>query len=522
MILLEPSWRNEGLFSRFVPNAHLDLWMLRSAAAWKEFVDARFSYVRHERLDCDFTHVKADMDLILHCLRGALASRTRGVHILLYGPPGTGKTTLAHTLAQRLGTALIEIRKEVETGEKSDGEARLFNFNLCQKLALSDSPNLVLFDEIEDLLPAPGYGQPPRRVHKGCICEALETAPYPTIWTGNSLWGIEPAILRRFTYTLELGVPPRKTRQAMLKTLVPKRGISKAWLKQVAANEHLTPALIQQLAQMADTLPVCEAELEDALLRWLNGRLAALRLPLLRLNRRPNPFRLELLNTDIDPRRLIDGLARSGEGRICLHGPPGTGKTAFARYIAERLERTAVIRRGSDLRSMWVGETERNVAEMFAEATRSDAVLILDEADGFLSHRAGRSQRWAVNECSEFLVQLEAFSGIFCATTNRFEELDPAFMRRFDLKIECDFLTARQRATALRHALREAGCAARVSKKSEGRLGPLDQLTPGDFVAAGRKLRLLDEGMNQDRLVSALVHEVECKNIHRGRPIGFR
>lgn len=517
-----PIKRSADLFTWLEPHGDLDPSMLRSADAWRVFVDAQFSPMEQERLNHDFSYVEKDLELILSFLESALDANAKGVHVLVYGPPGTGKTTLARTIAQRLGAELIEIRKQLEMGPQTDGEARLRSFNLCQKLAGGHRRSVLLFDEIEDLLPAPAVGQQPRRIHKGSICESLEVAAHPTIWTGNSIRGIDPAILRRFTFTLELDAPPRKFREQMLNKLLPSVGLSTEWLTRIASSKYLTPAMINQLAEMASALHLRGDEMEDALERWLNARLKAVRKAPLPRESGNSQFRCDLLNTDIDPDHLIEGLKRSGEGRICLHGPPGTGKTAFAKHIAERLSFTAVVRRGSDLRSMWVGETERNVAAMFAEANRTDAVLILDEADSFLSHRARRRQGWEVNECSEFLVQLEAFQGIFCATTNRFEELDPAFIRRFDMKIELDFLTAEQRILALRHALREAGCSPRVSKKSEIRLQKLDQLTPSDIVSATRKLRLLDERVSQDRLVSALIHEVACKNFYKSRPIGFR
>ena len=85
-------------------------------------------------------------------------------------------------------------------------------------------------------------------------------------------------------------------------------------------------------------------------------------------------------------------------------------------------------------------------------------MLILDEADSFLSTRSGRYHRWEMNETTEFLAQLEGFQGIFCATTNRFEDLDPAFMRCFDMKIRFDYLVNAQREMLMKQTLRELGC----------------------------------------------------------------
>ena len=127
-----------------------------------------------------------------------------------------------------------------------------------------------------------------------------------------------------------------------------------------------------------------------------------------------------------------------------------------------------------------------------------------------------------MNEVSEFLVQLESFQGIFCATTNRFEDLDPAFIRRFDLKIKLDYLTSKQRVLMFRNLMRECGLRARLAAKTQARLDWLSKLTPGDFMTARRRMRFSQQQCSQATLLSALVHEVECKTISQGRPIGFR
>jgi transitional endoplasmic reticulum ATPase len=119
-------------------------------------------------------------------------------------------------------------------------------------------------------------------------------------------------------------------------------------------------------------------------------------------------------------------------------------------------------------------------------------------------------------------VQLESFRGILCATTNRFEDLDPAFMRRFDMKIELGYLTADQRVQMFRSTLRSGGCVKRLNTGICSRLDALESLTPGDFTTAQRKLRISRQELTQETLLSALVHEVECKQVNNGRPIGFR
>ena len=98
-------------------------------------------------------------------------------------------------------------------------------------------------------------------------------------------------------------------------------------------------------------------------------------------------FDLSLIHADVDPCVLADSLVQSAERRfsLCLQGPPGTGKSALVRYLAERLGLEVMQRRASDLMSMWVGETEQQVASAFAEARDAGAFLVFDEADSLLA-----------------------------------------------------------------------------------------------------------------------------------------
>lgn len=100
--------------------------------------------------------------------------------------------------------------------------------------------------------------------------------------------------------------------------------------------------------------------------------------------------------------------------------------------------------RASDLLDKYVGETEQRIAAMFEAAQDEGAVLLLDEADSFLSDRLGAGQAWEVTQTNEFLTQLEAFDGVFFATTNLIDRLDPAVLRRFSHKVRFDVLTAQQ------------------------------------------------------------------------------
>ena len=116
-------------------------------------------------------------------------------------------------------------------------------------------------------------------------------------------------------------------------------------------------------------------------------------------------FDLSLIHADVDPCVLADNLVQSAERRfsLCLQGPPGTGKSALVRYLAERLGLEVMQRRASDLMSMWVGETEQQVASAFAEARDAGAFLVFDEADSLLADRRFARSTWEVSQVNEML-----------------------------------------------------------------------------------------------------------------------
>ena len=122
-------------------------------------------------------------------------------------------------------------------------------------------------------------------------------------------------------------------------------------------------------------------------------------------------------------------------------GPPGTGKTAWAHYLASSIKQPILVKRASDMLDCYVGNTEKNIAAAFREASSTGSVLLLDEADSFLQNRSGAQKHWEVTQVNQFLTEMEAFDGIFICTTNLIENLDPATLRRFDFKVKFDYLS---------------------------------------------------------------------------------
>ena len=134
------------------------------------------------------------------------------------------------------------------------------------------------------------------------------------------------------------------------------------------------------------------------------------------------------------------------DARIIFYGSPGTGKTMTAVSLAKTLKRPILSFDCSKILSMYVGESEKNVRKIFddfktlSKKAKVDPILLLNEADQFLSARSegtGSSADKMHNQMQNiFLEQIEQFEGILIATTNLLDNIDKAFSRRFNYKIE--------------------------------------------------------------------------------------
>lgn len=120
---------------------------------------------------------------------------------------------------------------------------------------------------------------------------------------------------------------------------------------------------------------------------------------------------------------------------LLLYGPPGTGKTLCAEAIAGQLGKTLWRLRTDQLLSKFVGETEKRLTGVFAEARRSGDVVLLDEADSFLTTRERAARAWEATMTNVLLQEIERFRGVVVLTTNRDAVLDPALERRLAARL---------------------------------------------------------------------------------------
>lgn len=134
--------------------------------------------------------------------------------------------------------------------------------------------------------------------------------------------------------------------------------------------------------------------------------------------------------------------------KALFSGGPGTGKTMAAEVIAGTLGLDMFRVDISSVVSRWVGETEKNLREIFDAAEGGSAVILFDEADSLFGSRGDVKQaqdRFANQEVSFLLQRLEVFEGCAILTTNLQENIDEAFLRRFGAVIEFPMPGAPQR-----------------------------------------------------------------------------
>ncbi|WP_194266278.1 ATP-binding protein [Dechloromonas sp. H13] len=508
-----------------LPGDFAERMMIEAGSTQDLFEDVFFSSPPATLDKKDFAHMQAQIDILFPLLQSARKSRLTGINILIYGPPGVGKTEFARILARETASVLHEVASADREGEPIDGEARLGAYRVALNL-LGSSKNLLVFDEAEDIFGRGDTLFAPPSVAQSCkawMNQTLENNQVPTIWLTNAIKGIDPAFIRRFTMVFAMPPPPRNRMRSLVREIADDM-VPEAAIARIADAEHLTPAVVTRAANVLRTVhdEFLPAQRANALRLLIDGVLVAqghAGLPTLAANDTLAAYAPEFVAADANLNDIAAGIRRSRRGRLCLYGPPGTGKTAFGRWLAEEIGAPLHVKRISDILSPYVGMSEQGLAEAFRSASEDRAVLMLDEVDSFLQDRNGARHSWEVTQVNEMLTQMEAFEGVFIASTNLMDNLDPAAIRRFDLKIRFGYLHPAQACGLLESFCRALGLAT-PGAPHKARLSGIGNLTPGDFATVARR-HCFSPIAGPGEFIEALLAEARLKKDGRIQSIGF-
>lgn len=444
----------------------------------------------------DYKHIK-NTEKVITILSKAVSQRRKGVNILLYGGVGTGKTEFAKLIANTAKVPMYAVITEKNNFDEAEREDRLVDLYAKQHLLGKAGNACLLFDEGEDVMNNLG-----RTSSKGYMNNLLESTEVPIIWTTNKIYDVDPAFLRRMTYCIEFEELSEDVRLNIWTSVLKKNKlkVSREKIVELNKNYNIPPSLISNAVQTTKMIGGDENDFEGLI---ENVAKVVTKKKNVKNNKKfqMNEYDETLVNTDIDIKNLTKKIKDCGKLNfsLCLYGEPGTGKSLYARYLAEQIGCEVVMKRASDLMSMWVGETEHNIAAAFAEAKSKKAMLIFDEADSFLQNRNNATVSWEVTQVNEMLTWMESHEYPFVCTTNLLDTLDEASLRRFTFKIRFDFLNKEQVNNAIEHFFNIKD--ANVNIKG---------LTAGDFATVKKKTDFL--GINDlDEITKMLREEIKVK-----------
>ena len=399
--------------------------------------------------------------------------------LLLYGPPGTGKTRLARAVANESDAQFFLINgPEIMGSAYGESEKRLRD---VFEEATKNAPSIVFIDEIDSI--APKRGQVSGEAEKRLVAQLLTLmdglearANLVVIAATNRPEAIDEALRRpgRFDREIVVGVPDERGRREIIgihtrgmplgdrvdldelaRTTFGFVGADLAALAREAAIEavrRIMPRLnLEDRTVPADVLDDLSVTREDFLEALKRVQPSAMREVMVQA---PSVAWTDVGGLDDAQMRLKEGVElplkdpdafrrlgiRPAKGFL-LYGPPGTGKTLLAKAVAREAQANFIATKSSDLLSKWYGESEQQIARLFARARQvAPCVIFIDELDSLVPARGGGMGEPQVTErvVNTILAEMDGLeelqSVVVIGATNRPNLVDPALLRpgRFD------------------------------------------------------------------------------------------
>jgi len=396
--------------------------------------------------------------------RATAALRSNEVVLALQGQRGVGKRLLLQVAAAQWKQRLLLIDTKRLAQQPLAAQPLLVR-GLVRELKLLDA--LPAFAEADDAVATDGD----RDAMPGCFDMFLDE------WAGPIALTITrermPRIHQRPLVHLTLEVPPLPVRAAMWRQVVP--ALSSADADGLAGRFAIPGGVIVAAAQAAAAghLPgapgPAAADLDQAVAAQLHQRISRLGKKL------PTPFDLDDLIVDDDTRTALLEIAAAAQQRrkirdqfklrgaqgisVLFSGHPGVGKTMSGVVLAKRLGLDIYEIDLSQVVSKWLGETEKNLSDVFDAAEPGHVVLLFNEADSLFGKRTSdvksSNDRYANLETNYLLQRLERFNGLTILTTNLTGAIDQAFKRRFTYDVYFTFPSPDMRAELWRRTLPE-------------------------------------------------------------------
>lgn len=287
----------------------------------------------------DFAYLNEMKTMMLDYLQSSFAIHRKGANILIYGVPGTGKTEFATLLAKAVSVSAHNITYMDENEEVIRAEERLNKCRFAQKV-LEGQSSLLIFDEIEDVFRGSFFEQSVAQQNKAWMNQLLENNNVPMIWLSNSVFGIDPAFLRRFDFILEMPDLPLKNKSSLITQLTEGK-LSPAYVQHFAKVRSLTPAILSRTIRVVKELNT--SNFAETLLMMFNQTLKSQNKPKIEpLVLGKADYNLDYVACNDNIHRISEGLKRSKKRANLLLWPAGNRKNCLGSMACGTVGHAAV------------------------------------------------------------------------------------------------------------------------------------------------------------------------------------